>query len=145
MKTILAALLAVASALCGGNAAFAQEVYPSKVVRLVVPFAAGGGTDLLGRVVAERLGAVWNQSVIVENRPGASGAIGSDAVAKSKSDGYTLLLATATTHAVGPALIPTLPYNVQRDFVPVTELATSPFVLLVHPTVPANSLKEFVA
>lgn len=144
MKTILAALFAVAAAFTGHNAS-AQEVYPNKVVKIVVPFAAGGATDLFGRVMAERLGAVWNQSVIVDNRPGASGAIGSDAVAKSKGDGYTLLLGTATSHAVAPALIPTLPYNIQRDFVPITELATTPLVLLVHPSLPVNSLKEFIA
>ena len=145
MKSILAVLLTIGAAFYTGQGASAQEVYPKQAVKIVVPFAAGGATDLLARVVAERLGVVWNQPVLVDNRPGANGTIGSDLVAKSKADGYTILLSTATTHAVAPHLIPNLPYNIQRDFVPVTEIATSPLVLLVHPTVPANSLKEFVA
>jgi tripartite-type tricarboxylate transporter receptor subunit TctC len=144
MKFILAALVALGAALSTGQPASAQEAFPTKVVKLVVPFAAGGGTDLLARILAERLGAAWNQSVIVDNRPGAAGAIGTDVVAKAKNDGYTILLGTASTHAVGPSLIPKLPYNTQRDFVPITELATSPFVLLAHPTLKVNSVSEFV-
>ena len=123
----------------------AQEAYPNKVVRLVVPFAAGGGTDMLGRVVAERLGAVWKQSVIVENRGGASGTVGADSVAKSKNDGYTILLGTSSTHAVAPTLRPSLPYNAERDFAPITLVATAPFVLAVHPSIPSKSLAEFVS
>lgn len=144
MKPIFEAMLAIGISLLGGQNLFAQEAYPNKAVKLVVPFAMGGGTDQLGRIVAERLSALWNRTVSVENRPGLSGAIGSDAVAKSSNDGYTLLLGTATTHAVAPALNSKIPYNVQRDFAPITEIATSPFVLLVHPTVPANSIKELV-
>lgn len=144
MRFIFATLVALGGALGTGQFASAQEAFPTKVVKLIVPFAAGGGTDLLARIVAERLGAVWNQSVVVDNRPGAAGAIGSDAVAKAKNDGYTILLGTATTHAVAPSLGPKLPYDTQRDFVPITELATSPFVLLVHPTLKVSSVREFV-
>jgi len=141
---IRAALL-IGCTLFPALSAMAQEVYPSKAVTLVVPFAAGGATDLLGRIVAERLGAVWKQSVIVENRGGASGAIGSAYVARAKNDGYTILLGTASTHAVAQTLNPKLPYNVQRDFVPISEVATSPLVLVVHTSVPAKSVKELVA
>jgi len=123
----------------------AQEAYPNKVVRLVVPFAPGGATDMFGRVMAERLGAVWKQTVVVDNRPGASGTLGADSVAKSKNDGYTILLGTSSTHAVAPTLRPSLPYNAERDFVPISLVGTSPFVLMVHPSVPAKSLAEFVS
>ncbi|HZR03524.1 MAG TPA: tripartite tricarboxylate transporter substrate binding protein [Burkholderiales bacterium] len=144
MKPVfLAALFSISMAFQTGQG-IAQEVYPNRVVKIVVPFAAGGATDVFGRLLAERLTAVWKQSVIVDNRPGASGAIGSEAVAKSKPDGYTLLLGTATSHAVAPALYPNLPYDTLRDFVPVTELATTPLVLLVHPSLPVTSLKQFV-
>ncbi len=145
MKNIRKTFLLMTLSLVCAIGASAQETYPNKVVRLVVPFAPGGGTDLLGRIVAERLGAVWKQSVIVDNRPGVSGILGSDSVAKSKNDGYTILLGTASTHAVAPGLRPTLPYNVERDFVPITEVATSSMVLLAHTSVPAKSLAEFVA
>lgn len=145
MQPIRVILLAMGVVLSTGLSATAQEAYPKQVVKLVVPFAAGGATDLLGRVVAERLGAVWNQSVIIDNRAGASGAIGSDFVAKSKNDGYTLLLGTASTHAVAETLNPRLPYNITRDFVAISEVATSPLVLLVHPSVPVKSLSELIA
>lgn len=141
---VRAALVVVGLAFTSGLG-LAQEVYPNKVVKLVVPFAPGGATDMLGRILAERLGAVWNQTVIVDNRPGASGTVGSDAVAKSKNDGYTLLLGTSSTHAVAPTLRPTLPYNAERDFVAISQVATTPFVLVVHPSIPAKSLSEFVA
>lgn len=139
-----AVLLALGAALFSG-VSHAEDAYPNKVVRLVVPFAAGGATDMLGRVVAERLGAVWKQSVIVENRGGASGTVGADSVAKSKNDGYTILLGTSSTHAVAPTLRPSLPYNAERDFAPITLVATTPFVLAVHPSMPSKSLAEFVS
>ena len=141
---IRAALLAMGLTLFSGLG-LAQEAYPNKVVKLVVPFAPGGATDMLGRILAERLGAVWKQSVIVENRPGASGTLGADSVAKSKNDGYTILLGTSSTHAVAPTLRPSLPYNAERDFVPITQVATTPFVLAVHPSIPAKTLAEFVS
>jgi len=145
MKKLFSVLLVATATFFAAQESLAQNGYPDKVVKIVVPFAAGGSTDLFARVLAERLGVLWNQSVIVENRPGASAAIGTEVVAKSKGDGYTLLLGTATSHAVAPALVPTLPYNVLHDFVPITEMATAPFVLLVHPTLPVKTLKEFIA
>jgi tripartite-type tricarboxylate transporter receptor subunit TctC len=141
---IRATLLVAGLALSAGLV-LAQEAYPNKEVRLVVPFAPGGATDTLGRILAERLGAVWKQSVIVDNRPGASGTLGSNSVAKSKKDGYTILLGTSSTHAVAPTLRPSLPYNAERDYVPITLVATTPFVLVVHPSIPAKSLTEFVS
>lgn len=145
MKRIYTALFSLAVTLLAAASASAQDVYPSKVVKIVIPFAAGGSTDLLARSLAERLGEMWKQPVIVENRAGASGMIGSDAVVKAKADGYTLLLGTVTTHAVAQTLFPKLPYNVQRDFAPISELVTIPQFLSVNPTMPINSVQELVA
>ncbi len=145
MKSICAALCSLAVSLFVAMPVSAQEAYPGKVVKLVVPFAAGGSTDLLARSLAERLSETWKQSMIVENRPGAGGVIGSDAVAKAKPDGYTLLLGTATTHAVAQTLYPKLPYNVERDFTPVAELVTIPQLLSVHPSLPVHTVQELVA
>lgn len=128
-----------------GPSAYAQDGFPNRVVKIVVPFAAGGSTDLLARSLAERLGENWKQAVIVENRAGAAGSIGADSVAKSKPDGYTLLLGTVTTHAVAQTLYPKLPYNVQRDFVPITEMVTIPQLLSVHPSLPVHSVQDLVA
>jgi tripartite-type tricarboxylate transporter receptor subunit TctC len=145
MKRTSAILFGLGVALFAAATASAQDAYPSKVVKIVVPFSAGGSTDLLARNLAERLGESWKQAVIVDNRAGAGGVIGADAVAKSKPDGYTLLLGTVTTHAVAQTLYPKLPYNVQRDFVPITELVTIPQLLSVHPSLPVNSVQELVA
>lgn len=145
MKRIGAVLFGLGVALFAALTASAQDAYPSKVVKIVVPFSAGGSTDLVARSLAERLGESWKQAVIVDNRAGAAGAIGTDAVAKSKPDGYTLLLGTVTTHAVAQTLYPKLPYNAQRDFVPITELVTIPQLLSVHPSLPVNSVQELVA
>jgi tripartite-type tricarboxylate transporter receptor subunit TctC len=123
----------------------AEDAYPNRVVKIVVPFAAGGSTDLLARSLAERLGEGWKQAVIVDNRAGAGGVIGAEAVAKSKPDGYTLLLGTVTTHAVAQTLYPKLAYNVQRDFMPISELVTIPQILSVHPSLPVHSVQELVA
>lgn len=125
--------------------AVAQEAFPGKPVTLVVPFAAGGSTDLLARTLAERLAATWRQPVQVENRSGMSGLAGSEAVARARPDGYTLLIGTATTHAVAQTLYPRLPYDVLRDFQPVAELVTIPQLLSVHPSLPVRSLQELVA
>lgn len=142
--SLRAAILGVGVALFSGLS-HGEEAYPNKVVKLVIPFAAGGATDMLGRLIAERLGLLWKQAVIVENRGGASGTIGSDFVAKSKNDGYTILLGTSSTHAVAPSLRPSLPYNPERDFVSITLVATTPFVLVVHPSLPPKNLAEFVS
>ena len=126
-------------------AAYAADTYPSKTVRMVVPFAAGGSTDLLARNVAQRLNEAWKQPVIVDNRAGGGGIVGSDHVAKSPADGYTLLVGTVTTHAVAATLYPKLPYDPQRNFAPITEFAYIPQLLSVHPSLPVKSVKELVA
>jgi tripartite-type tricarboxylate transporter receptor subunit TctC len=132
------------AALVLASAAAAQS-YPSKPLRMIVPFPPGGATDIIARVVAERLGASLGQSIIVENRPGAGGSIGSDLVAKAAPDGYTILMATTSTHSIGPALNPKLPYVVERDFAPVSHVATSPSVLIVGTSVPAANVRELIA
>ncbi|HQN13875.1 MAG TPA: tripartite tricarboxylate transporter substrate binding protein [Quisquiliibacterium sp.] len=123
----------------------AQPVWPTKPVRLVIPFPAGGATDIIGRTVAARLGVALGQQVIVENRPGAGGTIGSDAVAKSAPDGYTLLMATSSTHSIGPALNPKMPYDAVRDFAPVAHIANAPSVLVVGRDSPARTAPELIA
>jgi tripartite-type tricarboxylate transporter receptor subunit TctC len=131
------AMLAVAS---GARA----QGYPAQGVRLVVPFAAGGSTDAIARIVAEKLSDSLGKQVLVDNKPGAAGAIGADNVAKSKPDGYTLLLATTSTHAVLPVVNAALPYA-QKDFVAISLLAKAPNVLAASPSVKANNVKELIA
>ena len=133
---------------CAGRidfAAAAEAAYPSKLVRVVVPFAAGGSTDLLARNIAQSLNEAWKQPVIVENRVGGAGIIGSELVAKSPPDGYTLLIGTVTTHAVAATLYQKLPYDVQKSFAPITEFAYTAQLLSLHPSIPAKSVKELVA
>jgi len=125
-------------------AGFAQT-FPSRPVTLVVPFPPGGGTDTGGRVIAEQLGRRWNQPVIVENRGGAAGQIGADYVAKSKPDGYTLLLGNIGTQAINPLLYARLPYDADKAFAPVSLVAELPLAMMVHPSVPAKTAAEFVA
>jgi len=112
---------------------------------MIVPFAAGGSTDLFSRNVAQLLNEAWKQSVIVENRPGGGAIPGSAVVAKATPDGYTLLVGTVTTHAVNVALHPKLPFDVQTDFAPITELAYIPQLLSVHPSLPVKSVQELVS
>lgn len=145
MKRISFMLLSATLSLLATVPAFGQEAFPRKVVRIVVPFSAGGSTDLLARSLAERLGDLWKQPVIVENRGGASGMIGSDAVAKSAADGHVMLMAAAPTYAVTQAIQPKVPYNMQRDFAPVTELVTIPQLLSVNAALPIHSVQELVA
>jgi tripartite-type tricarboxylate transporter receptor subunit TctC len=139
MRKILAFLLALGLA----APAFAQP-YPSKPVRFIVTFAAGGGTDLLARTVAPRLSDGLGQPVVVENRAGANGAIGADFVAKSAPDGYTLCVCAAGTLAIGPHLTKQ-PFDPLKDLAPVSLLANSPFVVTVNPGVKANTLRELIA
>lgn len=122
---------------------FAQD-YPSKPVRIVVGYTPGGGTDLLGRIVGKKLGELWNQQVIVDNRPGAGGNIATELVAKSPADGYTLLVAPST-HAIVPNLYSKLPFDTLKDFTFITLVAASPNILVVHPSVPATNVKELIA
>ena len=136
---------ALAILVAAHGAVMAAEAYPSKLVRVIVPFAVGGSTDLLSRNVALLLNEAWRQPVVVENRPGAGSTIGSEYVAQSPGNGYTLLVGTVTTHAVAATLYPKLPYDIQRDFAPITELAFIPQLLSVHPSLPVKSVKELVA
>lgn len=121
------------------------QAYPSRPIRLVVPFTPGGSTDILARAIGLELGKAWNASVVVENVPGAGGAIGADKVAKAAPDGYTLLMGHIGTLAVNPSLYPKLPYNPLKDFAPVAWVANVPNVLVLHPSTKASNLKEFVA
>jgi len=134
-------LLTVLAACCEAYAAD----YPVKAVRIVVPFAAGGSTDLLARNVAQRLNEAWKQPVVVDNRAGGGGIVGSEQVMKSAADGYTLLLGTVTTHAVSASLYRKLPFDPERDFAAITEIALIPQLLSVHPSLPVRSVKELVA
>lgn len=124
--------------------AFAQA-YPSKPVRVIAPFPAGGGTDLFARAVAQKLTSALGQTFVVDNRSGAGGMIGADLIAKSPPDGYSLLITSSSTHSINPHLTRKMPYDAIRDFVPVINIASAPNVLVVHPSVPAKSVKEFIA
>jgi tripartite-type tricarboxylate transporter receptor subunit TctC len=124
-------------------AAFAQP-YPARAVRIVVPFPPGGAPDIIGRLLSQKMSEAWAQPVIIENRAGAAGSIGSEFVARSAPDGYTLVMASASTHAVGPAVNPKLPYDNITDFTPVTLVATFPNVLVAHPST-ADSLQDLLA
>jgi tripartite-type tricarboxylate transporter receptor subunit TctC len=137
--------LATAVLAAGTQSVGAGETYPAKPLRIVVPFAAGGSTDILARNIAQRLNEALRTPVIVENRAGGGGVIGADHVAKAAADGYTMLMGTNTTIAVAPHLYGKLPYNPLRDFVAVSEVAYNPQFLDVHPSIPARSVKELIA
>jgi tripartite-type tricarboxylate transporter receptor subunit TctC len=126
-------------------AAHGQDAWPSKPIKIVVPFAAGGTSDVLARVIGERLGVALGKPVVIDNRAGAGGVIGADAVAKSPGDGYTFLLGTIATHAINPALLPKMPYNAAKDFVPVILLGSISNVLVVNAETPYKSVKDLVA
>ncbi len=145
-----ALLLALTAALAGPAAVQAQPQtpaasYPTRAIRLVVPFTPGGSTDILARAIGVELTKAWGQAVVVDNVPGAGGSIGADRVAKAPPDGYTLLMGHIGTLAVNPSLYPNLPYDPVKHFAPVAFVARVPNVLAVHPSVKASTLKEFVA
>jgi tripartite-type tricarboxylate transporter receptor subunit TctC len=137
-------LLFLLIVMLGCGASFGQP-YPSKPVRIIVPFSPGGVADSSARVISERLGARLGQSVLVENRPGASGNIGTQAVATAAADGYTLLLGFDGTMVVNPHVYAKLPFDTLRDFSPVTKLGDATLILVAHPTVPAKDLREFLS
>ncbi len=124
-------------------AAIAQA-YPTKPIRLMVPFPPGGSTDIIARIVAQQASERLGQQMVIENRGGAGGTIGTALVARAPADGYTLVLGTTSTHVVAPAVYPKLDYDPIKDFAPVSLLAVTPYLLVVHPNVKANTLKEFV-
>ena len=142
MKTFR--ILISLSALCLAGSAFGQA-WPTKPVTLIVPFAPGGGTDITARTIAARLTAKLGQSVMVENRGGAAGILGADAVAKAKPDGYTLLVANVGITSINPALYTKLPYNPETAFTPISLVCELPFVLMASPSFPPNSIRELVA
>ena len=141
MKSIVTALLGAVLPLAAWS-----QAYPSvKPIRLIVPFAPGGNVDITARTIAPGLGEAIGQTVVVENRTGAGGVLGADAVAKSPADGYTLLMGSNSSVSVAPALNPKNPYHPIRDFAPISLVAATPFVLVAHPSVPANTLGELIA
>lgn len=140
----IACVLLAAACLPAATCAHAQP-YPSKPMRYIVPYPPGGTTDILARLIGQKLSETWGQQVVIENRSGASGTIGSDLVAKSPPDGYTLLGGTIASHAIVASLYSKLPYHPLKNFAPVTRLAMIPNVLIVNPAMPVRNVKEFVA
>ena len=136
--------LAAVAALAALVVPVQAQDYPARPIRIVLPFSPGGGTDLLARLLSKRFYEAFGQTATVDNRPGAGGNLGADIVAKSAPDGYTLLMSTASL-AVNVTLYSKLPYDLRRDFIPITQVASAPLVVTVHPSVPARSVKEFVA
>ena len=131
-------------ALCGLGAQ-AQGVYPDKSIRMVVPYNAGGGTDVLARAIAVGAGKILKQTIVVDNKPGASGMIGSDFVAKAAPDGYTILMTAADTHSINPHVYPKIAYDALKDFAPIAQVGLLPYALVVNPKVPAKNIQEFIA
>jgi tripartite-type tricarboxylate transporter receptor subunit TctC len=142
--------IAVSTALAGvalvaAPAVQAQQNFPTQSVRLIVPFPPGGQTDNVGRVLAAKLTPVFGQQVVIDNRSGASGTIGSAEAARAKPDGHTIVMATSSTHAINPVAMANVPYDAVKDFAPITVVGTGPIAISVHPIVPAKTLKELVA
>lgn len=133
----------IAVLLCLPVLAYAQA-FPDRPVRLVVPFPPGGNIDVVGRLLAERLGPALGQNIVIDNRAGAGGAVGAESVAKSPPDGYTVLLGSGSTHGTNPAVVKSLPYDAVKDFAPVGLIGTYAFVLLANPSLPANSIPELI-
>src|SRR6266851_4797964 len=142
----IAALGAIVVAFAlGGAAAQAEDGYPSRPVRMVVSFAAGGPTDAVARIMGARMADLLGQQFLIENKTGAGGNIGADLVAKSAPDGYTLLMATVSTHAINPGLYRKMPYDPVRDFAPIGQVGVTPCVLTVHPSLPVKDVKGLIA
>jgi tripartite-type tricarboxylate transporter receptor subunit TctC len=140
LKLLASALLAVLPV-----AVLAQGTYPTKPIRLVVAFPPGGSTDIIARLVGQKLGERLGQQVIIDNRGGAGGTIGTEIAARATADGYTLTMGTTSTHVIAPAAYPNVKYDPIKDFTPITLVASTPYLLVLHPDVQAKSLKEFVA
>ncbi len=137
-------LLLAAAVLVFAGSALAQT-WPSKPVRLIVPYPPGGSADILARAIGQKLAEGLGQQVVIDNRPGAGTAIGAEATAKAAADGYTVMLGTVSSHAINPALTPGLKYDPVKDFAPVSLVASIPFALIVHPSLPVHSVKELIA
>ncbi len=143
MRSLLMLLLVVVPHI--GHAQISLGVYPSKPIRLIVAQAAGSTSDMIARIIGQKLTENLGQQIVVDVRPGAGGSIGTLATARAVPDGYTLLLANISTHGINPALYPKLPYDSVNDFAPVSMVAVTPFVLVVHPSVPVHSVKQLIA
>ncbi|MDM0020776.1 Bug family tripartite tricarboxylate transporter substrate binding protein [Variovorax saccharolyticus] len=138
-------LQACAAVLCvAASPASLAQGYPSKPIRLIVPFPAGGATDLFARTLSQKMGEKLGTTVVIDNKPGAGGAIGSDMAAKAPADGYTLLLATTSTHSIGPAINAKLPYDTVRDFTPIAHVGDAPSIMLVPNDSPAKTVREWI-
>jgi len=148
MKTLaMAAWMAIATVAVAvwSSVGFAQSAYPNKPIRLIVAFPPGGSTDIIARLVGQKLGERLGQQVIVDNRGGAGGTIGTEIAAKATPDGHTLTMGTTSTHVIAPAAYAKVNYDPIKDFVPITLVASTPYLLVLHPSVQAKSLKEFIA
>lgn len=147
-RTLRTLLCALAPAISGGmlaaGTATAAEDYPNQPIRIVVPFSPGGSTDIVARYISKELGDELGESVVIENRPGATGQIGSVAVARAKPDGHTLIMATTSTHSISPYLHATPPFDPLNDFEPISNVALLPFVLVTKPDLPVKSVKELI-
>lgn len=144
-RTGLKTLAAAALLASGVGAAWAQDSYPSKAITMIVPFAAGGTTDILARIVGQAMTLDLGQSIIIENRPGAGGNIGAQQAARAKPDGYTVFMGTVGTHAINQSLYKKLPYDPLKDFVPLSRVASVPNLLVAHPSRPYKTVQEMIA
>jgi tripartite-type tricarboxylate transporter receptor subunit TctC len=144
-RTTCATMLAGIAAALAFASAQAEDAYPTRPVRMVIPFSAGGPTDIVGRVMGAKMGELLGQTFVIENRTGAGGNIGADAVAKATSDGYTVLMATVSTHAINPGLYKHMPYDPIRDFIPLGRVGVTPTLLGVTNSLPATDFKSLVA
>jgi len=145
MVRLLSTTLAFAIAAGAAAAQPGNSAWPDRPIRLIVPFPAGASSDVASRIIAQKLGNQLGQQVVIENRPGASGNIGADAIAKAAPDGSTIGIATASTHAVAPALGAALPYDPIKDFAPIAMLGSQPFAVVIYPGIPARNLAELIA
>ena len=141
----LSVLVACSITALFATGAQAQGTYPDKSIRMVVPYNAGGGTDVLARAIAVGAGKILKQTIVVDNKPGASGMIGSDYVAKAAPDGYTILMTAADTHSINPHVYPKIAYDALKDFAPIAQVGLLPYALVVNPKVPAKNIQEFIA
>ena len=144
-RTLLKTVAAAATMAAIAPAVWAADNYPSRPIKLIVPFGAGGSTDIVARLLADKMGPILGQAVVIENKGGAGGSIGAAEIAKSAPDGYTIGMATISTHGSNPAIMSKLPYDARKDFAPITNVMAVPSVFVVHPSVPANTMQEFIA